>query len=52
MNNEKLMLYSMSLSLLLQLQKSKQITEKEYNKIKQGLMKEYHIESDLTAMTA
>lgn len=51
-NNEKLLQYSMSLSLLSQLQKGKQITDKEYHEIKEKLMKEYNILSDLTAMTA
>lgn len=52
MNGNKLLQYSMELSLLSQLLASKQITKKEYYKIKQELMKEYHIQSDLTAMTA
>lgn len=52
MNEEKLLRYSMSLSLLSQLQKSNQITDKEYYEIKEKLMKEYNILSDLTAMTA
>lgn len=51
-NNEKLLQYSMSLSLLSQLQKGKQITDKEYHEIKEKLMKEYNILSDLTVMTA
>lgn len=48
----KLLRYSMELSLLIQLLKCNQITDKEYQKIKSKLMKEYHILSDLTAMTA
>jgi hypothetical protein len=49
---DKIMRYSMELSLLLQLLETQQITESEYQIIKQELMKEYHILSDLTAMTA
>lgn len=52
MNNEKLLQYSKELSLLSQLLQSKLITEIEYQKIKTKLMKEYHVLSDLTAMTA
>ncbi len=52
MNAEKLLQYSMELSLLTQLLQCKQITETEYQKIKNKLMKEYHVLSDLTAMTA
>jgi len=52
MNNEKLLQYSKELSLLSQLLQSKLITEEEYQKIKIKLMKEYHVLSDLTAMTA
>lgn len=48
----KLLKYSMELSLLIQLFKNNQLTEKEYQKIKIKLMKEYNILSDLTAMTA
>lgn len=48
----KLLKYSMELSLLIQLFKGNQLTEKEYQKIKNKLMKEYNILSDLTAMTA
>jgi len=51
-NNNQLWQYSMELSLLIQLLKGNQITEKEYQKIKSKLMKEYHILSDLTAMIA
>lgn len=51
-NAEKLLQYSMELSLLAQLLQCKQITEAEYQKIKIKLMKEYHVLSDLTAMTA
>lgn len=49
---EKLLQYSMELSLLAQLLQCKQITETEYQRIKVKLMKEYHVLSDLTAMTA
>lgn len=52
MNAEKLLQYSMELSLLAQLLQCKQITETEYQRIKVKLMKEYHVLSDLTAMTA
>ncbi|MSS64175.1 SHOCT domain-containing protein [Velocimicrobium porci] len=52
MNAEKLLQYSMELSLLAQLLQSKQITETEYQRIKIKLMKEYHVLSDITAMTA
>ncbi len=52
MNDKKLLQYSMELSLLAQLLQCKKITEAEYQKIKIKLMKEYHILSDLTAMTA
>ncbi len=52
MDKEKLLEYSKELSLLSQLLQSKLITEKEYQQIKQKLMKEYHILSDLIGMTA
>lgn len=52
MNNEKLLQYSKELSLLAQLLQKKLITEIEYQKIKMQLMNEYHIISDLTAMSA
>lgn len=52
MDKEKLLQYSKELSLLSQLLQSRLITEKEYQQIKQKLMKEYHILSDLTGMTA
>lgn len=52
MNNEKLLQYSKELSLLAKLLQSKLITEIEYQKIKMQLMNEYHIISDLTAMSA
>nr|WP_285824050.1 SHOCT domain-containing protein [Schaedlerella arabinosiphila] len=52
MKSEKLLQYSIELSLLTQLLQSKLITENEYQKIKQKLMKEYKITSDLTAMIA
>ena len=52
MNDEKLFKYSRELSLLSQLLNNNLITEQEYQKIKQQLMKEYKIVSDLTAMTA
>lgn len=52
MNAEKLLQYSIELSLLVQLLQCKKITEAEYQKIKIVLMEEYHILSDLTAMTA
>lgn len=48
----KLLDYSMEISLLTQLLQCKLITENEYQKIKQQLMKEYKIVSDITAMTA
>lgn len=51
-NQKELLQYSMELSLLKQLSQYKLITEKEYQQIKQKLMKEYHILSDLTGMTA
>lgn len=52
MNGKKLLQYSKELSMLSQLLQHKLITEKEYQKIKIKLMKEYNIVSDLTAMTA
>ena len=52
MKDNRLLQYSIELSLLTQLYKSNLISEKEYQKIKQKMMKEYHILSDLTAMTA
>ncbi|MGN0384748.1 MAG: SHOCT domain-containing protein [Lachnospiraceae bacterium] len=52
MKNETLWQYSRELSMLSQLLNGKLITEQEYQKIKQQLMKEYNIISDLTAMTA
>ena len=52
MKNEKLLLYSKELSLLLQLLECKLITETEYQKIKISLMNRYEIISDLTAMIA
>ena len=52
MTDKQLLQYSMELSLLTQLLKSEQITDREYFEIKQMLMKEYNILSDLTAMTA
>lgn len=52
MKAEQLLKYSAELALLVQLLQSKLITENEYQKIKQKLMKEYKITSDLTAMTA
>lgn len=52
MNNKKVFQYSKELSLLSQLLQNKLITETEYQKIKQQLMKEYKIVSDITAMTA
>ena len=52
MNNEKLLQYSKELSLLAQLLQKKLITEIEYQKIKMQLMNEYHVISDLTAMSA
>lgn len=51
-NQEEILEYSMELSLLTQLLYYKLITEQEYQKIKQQLMKEYKIVSDITAMTA
>ena len=52
MESEKLLQYSAEVSLLAQLFKNKLISEQEYQKVKQKLMKEYRILSDLTAMTA
>ena len=52
MESERLLAYSAELSLLAQLFQSKLISEQEYQKVKQKLMKEYRILSDLTAMTA
>lgn len=52
MTNENLIQYSMELSMLSQLLLAKQITEKEYQKIKIELMKEYRVQSDLTVKTA
>lgn len=52
MKNETLWQYSRELSMLSQLLNGKLITEQEYQKIKQQLMKEYKIVSDITAMTA
>ena len=49
MKGEKLLEYSIELSLLTQLFHNKLITENEFKKIKQTLMKEYKITSDLTA---
>lgn len=50
MDKKQLLNYSMELSLLAQLLQCEEISENEYQKIKQGLMREYHILSDLTAM--
>ena len=52
MKGEKLLEYIIELSLLTQLFHNKLITENEFKKIKQTLMKEYKITSDLTAMIA
>lgn len=52
MKNDKLWEYSRELSMLSQLLNGKLITEQEYQKVKQQLMKEYKIVSDITAMTA
>lgn len=52
MNDERLLQYSKELSLLSQLLQCKLITEQEYQKIKQQLMREYNVVSDITAMTA
>ena len=52
MNKKELLQYSKELSLLSQLLQNKLITEIEYQKIKIKLMKEYHVLSDLTAMSA
>ncbi len=51
-NQEEIIEYSMELSQLTQLLYYKLITEQEYQKVKQQLMKEYKIVSDITAMTA
>ena len=52
MKEQEILEYSMELSLLTQLLYYKLITEQEYQKVKQQLMKEYKIVSDITAMTA
>lgn len=53
MKTDQLLDYSVELSLLAQLFQNKLISEDEYQKIKQRLMNEYKIVSDLTtAMTA
>lgn len=51
-NQGEILEYSMELSLLTQLLYYKLITEQEYQEVKQQLMKEYKIVSDITAMTA
>ena len=52
MTNEKLIQYSMELSMLAQLLLAKIITENEYQKIKMELMDAYHVQSDLTVKIA
>lgn len=52
MKAEQLLQYSAELALLVQLFQKNMITENEYQSIKQKLMKEYKITSDLTAMIA
>lgn len=53
MKTDQLLDYSVELSLLAQFFQNKLISEDEYQKIKQRLMNEYKIVSDLTtAMTA
>lgn len=52
MKAEQLLQYSAELALLVQLFQNNMITENEYQSIKQKLMKEYKITSDLTAMIA
>lgn len=52
MKKDKLLQYSNELALLSQLKRNNEITEKEYYQIKDMLMKEYGILSDITAMTA
>lgn len=52
MKKNQMIQYSMELSMLSQLLVNNTITEKEYLKIKNNLMKEYKILSDITAKSA
>lgn len=45
----RLMRYSMQLLMLQKLQQNKLISEREYKNIKERLMKDYNVISDLTA---
>ena len=49
MENTNLLTYSMELSMLTRLLNSNLLTEVEFNKIKQELMREYNIVSDMVA---
>lgn len=49
MKSDNLIRYSMQLAFLGQLLAKKMITEKEYSLIKNRLMKDYKINSDLTS---
>jgi hypothetical protein len=49
MENTNLLAYSMELSMLTRLFNSNLLTEVEFNKIKQELMREYNIVSDMVA---
>lgn len=49
MEKEKLLRYSMELSMLNILRKENLITDKEYEKIKKKIMRDYKIVSDITA---
>lgn len=49
MREDNLIRYSMQLAMLKQLLLKKEITEKEYYRIKRRLMQDYNIKSDLTS---
>ncbi len=49
MEKEKLLRYSMELSMLNILRKENLITDEEYEKIKKKIMRDYKIVSDITA---
>ena len=49
MEKEKLLRYSMELSMLNILRKENLITDKEYEKINKKIMRDYKIVSDITA---
>ena len=49
MEKEKLLRYSMELSMLNTLRKENLITDDEYEKIKKKIMRDYKIVSDITA---